>query len=205
MCVACAQSEDLPDLDVPPETGGECERCGGRTEWVLDRSNGHSWLQCPGHCARVEPPTSAANGAPAVTREFAPSEAAPVSAARGSEILAAAVSHQAAGAAGEAAEGAPWLARGPPPGPVRAATNSWLYVPLLHAAAGDLAPAAVASWQAEQRCSGWWEEARRLLLVAAPIARNKLATALRQSAGASPIDLRQLPGTATPAGTGAAA
>ena len=144
--VLSAGRRGLADLDVPPETGGECERCGGRTEWVLDRSNGHSWLQCPGHCARVEPPNdSEANGAPAVTRKFAPSEAAPVSAARGPEIPAAAVSHQAAGAAGEAAEGAPWLARGRPPGPVRAATNSWLCVPLLHAAAGDLAPAPVAA------------------------------------------------------------
>ena len=66
-------------------------------------------------------------------------------------------------------------------------------MPLLHAAAGDLAPAAVAAWQAEQRSSGWWEEARRLLFVSAPIARDELATALRRSAEASPADLRQLP------------
>ena len=38
MCVACARSEDLAGFDLPPETGRECERCGGRTEWVLDRS-----------------------------------------------------------------------------------------------------------------------------------------------------------------------
>ena len=39
----------------------------------------------------------------------------------------------------------------------------------------------------------WWEEARRLLFMSAPIVRDELATALRRSAEASPADLRQLP------------
>ena len=52
---------------------------------------------------------------------------------------------------------------------------------------------AAAAWQAEQRSNGWWEEARRLLAVSAPVALSELATALRRSAEASPADLHQLP------------
>ena len=63
MCAACAQSEDLADLYVPPEASD-------------------SWLQCPGNCAPAAPrPNSAIPDAPAVMRELAPSEAAPASAA----------------------------------------------------------------------------------------------------------------------------
>ena len=47
-----------------------------------------------------------------------------------------------------------WQRAGPPPGAV-GATNSWLYVPLLHAAAGRLCAHSLSHWRADgQRCGG---------------------------------------------------
>ena len=48
-----------------------------------------------------------------------------------------------------------WLTRGPPLGVVADSTNSWLYVPLLHAAAADLAPTALEAWRADPRATDW--------------------------------------------------
>ena len=48
---------------------------------------------------------------------------------------------------------ASWWTRGPPSGAVSTRGNSWLYVPLLHAAAGTLARTAFEEWT--QQTTGW--------------------------------------------------
>ena len=48
------------------------------------------------------------------------------------------------------------------------ATNSWLYVPLLHAAAGEMPPDVLQRWRADQR-TAWWEDARRTLAASHPV------------------------------------
>ena len=143
MCAACAQSEDLADLYVPPEAG--------------DR-----WLQCPGNCAPAAPqPSSAIPDAPVRGRARISS----IGAGRALVMSQAAVADGAAAQTAAARDpeqsglSAQWISRGP------GATNSGLYVPLLRTAAGDLAPAAAA----EQRSNSWWEEARRMLAVSAPV------------------------------------
>ena len=79
-----------------------------------------------------------------------------------------------------------WLTLGPPPGEVSDTTNSWLYVPLLHAAAADLAPAALEAWRTEPRASDWWERARQLLAASAPVTPQLLVAALARAAEAAP-------------------
>ena len=86
-----------------------------------------------------------------------------------------------------------WLTRGPPRGLVADRTNSWLYVPLLHAAAADLAPSALESWRADPRASVWWEQARQLLATSAPVAPQTLIAALARTAETAPENARHLP------------
>ena len=74
---------------------------------------------------------------------------------------------------GEAAPGQPrlppcsWWTRGPPVAAVSAAGNSWLYVLLLHAAAGTLERSAFEAW-ARQTTWGGWLPMVQLLQEAAP-------------------------------------
>ncbi|CAE7379290.1 unnamed protein product, partial [Symbiodinium pilosum] len=70
-----------------------------------------------------------------------------------------------------------WYGRGPP-AEVRSPTNSWLYVPLLHAALGALTDGALAQWRADPRAAPWWEEARRALAASAPVPVAALTEAL---------------------------
>lgn len=63
----------------------------------------------------------------------------------------------------------PWAHRLPPTDPITTDRNSFLYVPLLHAAAGNLAAPALAAWQASGPAAGWWDQARRLLRDAGPL------------------------------------
>ena len=55
---------------------------------------------------------------------------------------------------------AAWPASGPPRDCSNLATNSWLYVPLLHAAAGGMPPDLLQQWRTDPRAV-WWEDARR--------------------------------------------
>ncbi|CAJ1347928.1 unnamed protein product, partial [Effrenium voratum] len=48
-----------------------------------------------------------------------------------------------------------WWTRGPPVAAVSAAGNSWLYVPLLHAAAGTLERSAFEAWARQTTWDGW--------------------------------------------------
>ncbi|CAJ1353025.1 unnamed protein product, partial [Effrenium voratum] len=50
---------------------------------------------------------------------------------------------------------ASWWTRGPPSGAVSTRGNSWLYVPLLHAAAGTLARTAFEEWTQQTTWPGW--------------------------------------------------
>ena len=77
---------------------------------------------------------------------------------------------------------APWRQQGPPDGLILAGANSWLYVPLLHAAAGDLAPSAIEAWRSAPPASPWWEAARAHLAAAAPVSAAELHTSLRAHA-----------------------
>ena len=86
-----------------------------------------------------------------------------------------------------------WLTLGPPPGEVSDTTNSWLYVPLLHAAAADLAPAALQAWRTEPRASDWWERARQLLAASAPVTPQLLVAALARAAEAAPTHAHHMP------------
>ena len=86
-----------------------------------------------------------------------------------------------------------WLTLGPPPGEVSDTTNSWLYVPLLHAAAADLAPAALEAWRTEPRASDWWERARQLLAASAPVTPQLLVAALARAAEAAPTHAHHMP------------
>ncbi|CAE7264893.1 unnamed protein product [Symbiodinium sp. CCMP2592] len=86
-----------------------------------------------------------------------------------------------------------WLTRGPPLGAVTDSTNSWLYVPLLHAAAADLAPSALDAWRADPRATNWWEQARQLLAASAPVAPQTLIAALARTAETAPAHAHHLP------------
>ena len=86
-----------------------------------------------------------------------------------------------------------WLTRGPPLGVVAGSTNSWLYVPLLHAAAADLAPTALEAWRADPRATDWWEQARQLLAASAPVAPQTLVAALARTAETAPAHAHHLP------------
>ena len=78
-----------------------------------------------------------------------------------------------------------WHQRGPPPATVTTTANSWLYVPLLWAAAGSLTPDAVTAWQA--CCGDWWTQARDTLADAPPVDLSafRAALTLTASTGAS--------------------
>ena len=69
-----------------------------------------------------------------------------------------------------------WSLRGPPAGAVHAPANSWLYVPLLQAAAGAVGQAVVDSWRRDERASGWWDAARLALAAAAPVPVDELVS-----------------------------
>lgn len=81
------------------------------------------------------------------------------------------------------AASSPWTARGPPTHPITSPTNSWAYVPLLHAATGSLAPAATAAWRAHPASATWWEESRVALSNAAPVPLERLVDALLATPG----------------------
>ena len=72
----------------------------------------------------------------------------------------------------------PWARRGPPLCPVQGAANSWLYVPLLWAAAGDMPAATLAAWRAATPTDDWWETSRAQLAASGPVSLARLTAAL---------------------------
>ena len=157
------------DLDVPAKAGQPCGHCGRALQWEYDCATGQGQLNCTPGCA-----LSARAFAPPVSRGTLPAP------------------HEAT-APPPASRGAYGLSRGPPMGHVQEATNSWLYVPLLQAAAADLAPPAVEAWCADPRAADWWEPARRLLMLSSPVAPQVLAEAVRHATEAAPPHVRHLP------------
>ena len=67
-------------------------------------------------------------------------------------------------------------------------TNSWLYVPLLHTAAADLALSALQAWQADPRSADWWE-----LAASMPVSPQLLLAALARTAESTPAQAHHLP------------
>ena len=79
---------------------------------------------------------------------------------------------------------AAWPASGPPRDCSNLATNSWLYVPLLHAAAGGMPPDLLQQWRTDPRAV-WWEDARRTLAASHPVPVSTLTEALLTATNAA--------------------
>ena len=76
-------------------------------------------------------------------------------------------------------------------------TNSWLYVPLLHAAAADLAPSALQASQADPRSADWWELARQHLAASTPVSPHLFCCGARlRCAETTPAQAHHLPNLA---------
>ena len=75
----------------------------------------------------------------------------------------------------------PWQVQGPPDMAVLAGANSWLYVPLLHAACGDLSAHAESAWSS---AAPWWSEVRTHLASAPPVPASALLAAFAASSAA---------------------
>ena len=126
----CVQEVRLGSIQISAEAGGPCQRGGAQLQWALDREVGRATWSCnPGSDAPRGPGSALLAGRHA---DGPPSTIAPVR-PPGRDVS--------APASGNAAPF--WLSRGPPQGDARDGINSWLHVPLLHAAAADLAPAAL--------------------------------------------------------------
>ena len=79
-----------------------------------------------------------------------------------------------------------WRDRAPPTAPITASTNSWLYVPLLWAAAGLQTQAAAQAWQTQ--CGEWWTLARDTLADAPPVDLEAFRTALNLTPSAGAVE-----------------
>ena len=86
---------------------------------------------------------------------------------------------------------AAWRQRGPPSGIVRTDANSWLYVPLLLAATGELHEDAALAWQQATATTRWWERARQALTAAPPVPLTTLLEALHACPAAGALSSHQ--------------
>ena len=77
-----------------------------------------------------------------------------------------------------------WHSRGPPEQPEARYRNSWLYVTLLHAAAGTLSGEAASAWNRHPHCGERWSRLVRALASAGPIHVDQLVALLHASPGA---------------------
>ena len=139
---------------VPPDAGTPCPDCHRLRGWEFDATAQTGHLRCA--CGRQPRPLARATAAPAGCPHAPSSDLAP-------------------------AHG-PWYDVGPPAGDPRSPTNSWLYVPLLHAACGALSPHAAEAWDRDERCQPWWREACHTLRHAAAVPAALLVDALREAA-----------------------
>ena len=71
-----------------------------------------------------------------------------------------------------------WHSRGPPEQPEARYRNSWLYVPLLHTAAGTLSGEAASAWNRHPHCGERWSRLVRALASAGPIHVDQLVALL---------------------------
>ncbi|CAE7448365.1 unnamed protein product [Symbiodinium natans] len=168
LCPGCARDVQLDDIHVPANAGQTCGGCGSRLWWEYDRAIERGRLRCSHGCNRPAEELRA----PEPVRPAPP-----------------ALPH----VSGRGGGSAFWLSRGPPTGDVRESTNSWLYVPLLHAAAADLAVAALAEWRADRRAASWWEEARHVLMASEPVSPQTLVAAVVRAVEAAPTHEHHLP------------
>ncbi|CAE7612884.1 unnamed protein product [Symbiodinium sp. CCMP2592] len=153
-CPRCSRVLDWEEAAVLADAGTPCADCRRPRSWEFDATARTACLCCA--CGRQPQPIAGAPEALAGLPDAPASDPAPV---RGS-----------------------WYEVGPPAGNPHSATNSWLFVPLLHAACGTLSPRAVEAWSREERCQPWWGEARHTLLHSAPVAAALLLDALREAA-----------------------
>ena len=73
---------------------------------------------------------------------------------------------------------AAWFNQSPPDNIAAGNTNSWLFVPLLHAAVGRLHSSALAAWEGHTHCALLWRGALGTLRQAPPVAPTALVHAL---------------------------
>ena len=172
LCPGCATEVALDALPIPADAGGPCHRCGSALRWEFDRVTGLSSWSCTAGCTGPAAPLDAPPLPAPAPHAATHLPDAPAGTQQGPSRPAAAF----------------WLTRGPPRGLV-----AWLYVPLLHAAAADLAPSALESWRADPRASVWWEQARQLLATSAPVAPQTLIAALARTAETAPENAHHLP------------
>ena len=160
VCPGCAEEVRLDSLSIPDEAGSPCGSCGAELRWVFDRAVGRASWSCTDGCAQPAAITSARAAAPTVrartlTEANAPPPRLPV-----------------------------WSECGPPRDCSALATNSWLYVPLLHAAAGEMGPEALMRWRTDPRAA-WWEDARHTLATSCPVPVATLTEALLTATNAA--------------------
>ena len=141
--------------NVPPQAGDPCERCGVIQQWTFDRFTARGELSCSAACARAGLPPDAAP--PPAPLAVAPGASGQPSTAGGSSRN-----------VPSARTVDVWAMCGPPQG-VPAPTNSWLYVPLLRAAVGQLQGPALEQWRQDPRTVPWWEHARTALATSDPV------------------------------------
>eukprot|EP00439_Symbiodinium_sp_Y106_P002393 s689_g1.t1 len=126
LCPGCAQEVLLDALEVPAGVGESCNRCGNEVRFEYDRVAGRGTRNCTAVSGCAGPSGLAdPSDVPALPALQPPNEVAV-------PHLPAAATRFAIGPVSGF-----WLTLGPPPGEVSDTTNSWLYVPLLHAAAAE--------------------------------------------------------------------
>ena len=155
VCPRCGEEAGLDDVDVPPQAGDPCERCGVIQQWTFDRFTARGELSCSAACAPAGLPPDAAP--PPAPPAVAPGASGQPSTAGGSSRN-----------VPSARTVDVWAMCGPPQG-VPAPTNSWLYVPLLRAAAGQLQGPALEQWRQDPRTVPWWEHACTALATSDPV------------------------------------
>ena len=194
---------DVPRLWLYPEAGSHCPGCGHVLAWEFDRATASGHLACPRGCSlaprspeptdappmaargsvpgphtQATPPVGAATTSPGAhgrVHVTGPARDAPAAHPPSTGVGAQQTHTSADPRDGESRD--EWYGCGPP-AQVRSPTNSWLYVPLLHAALGALTDGALAQWRADPRAAPWWEEARRALAASAPVPVAALTEAL---------------------------
>ena len=77
-----------------------------------------------------------------------------------------------------------WHSRGPPEQPEARYRTNWLYVPLLHTAAGTLSGEAASAWNQHPHCGECWSRVARALASAGPLHVDRLVALLHSLAEA---------------------
>ena len=156
VCPRCGEEAGLDDVDVPPQAGDPCEGCGAIQQWAFDRFTARGELSCTAACA---PAGFSADAAP---------PPAPPAVAPGASGQPSTVGGSFRNVPGARTHCDVWAMCGLPQG-VPAPTNSWLYVPLLPAAAGQLQGPALQQWREDPRTVPWWEHAHTALVTSDPV------------------------------------